>query len=288
MKIKNFNKNKMNKKQQRKELSLFKKTQLAPEYSNLEFSVVLNMPEHAANIGAIARLMKNFNFEHLIVYNPVEKAENIRSYHTQGFAMHGKEILFNAEIISIKNQTDHLSGFKQLMNRFDIKIASTAKGMHYTNIRRLATFPAELTFPVSEKPLKIALIFGRESHGLTNDEIELTDIVLRIPSDENYPTFNLSQACGIILYEIYKKIHILEIGRGLKPVLLANNEDKQMLYKLIKSTIVNLQVRTYRKDNIVLAFKNILERAFVSKKELNLIRGVFSKLNMYLKERRNI
>jgi len=278
----------MNKKQQRKELSLFKKTQLAPEYSNLEFSVVLNMPEHAANIGAIARLMKNFNFEHLIVYNPVEKVEKIRSYHTQGFAMHGKEILFNAEIISIENRIDHLSGFKQLMNRFDIKIASTAKGMHYTNIRRLATFPAELTLPVSEKPLNIALIFGRESHGLTNDEIELTDIVLRIPSDENYPTFNLSQACGIILYEIYKKIHILEIGRGLKPVLLASNEDKQMLYKLIKNTIVNLQVRTYRKDNIVLAFKNIFERAFVSKKELNLIRGVFSKLNLYLKEKRNM
>ena len=278
----------MNKKQQRKELSSFKKTQLAPEYSNIEFSVILNMPEHAPNIGAIARLMKNFNFEHLIVYNPVEKVEKIRSYHTQGFAMHGKEILFNAEIISIENQIDHLSGFKQLMNRFDIKIASTAKGMHYTNIRRLATFPAELTLPVSEKPLKIALIFGRESHGLTNDEIELTDIVLRIPSDENYPTFNLSQACGIILYEIYKKIHILEIGRGLKPVLLANNEDKQMLYKLIKSTIVNLQVRTYRKDNIILAFKNIFERAFVSKKELNLIRGVFLKLNLYLKEKRNM
>ncbi len=288
MNLKNYNENKMNKKQQRKELSSFKKTHLAPEYSNLEFSVVLNMPEHAANIGAIARLMKNFNFEHLIVYNPVEKVEKIRSYHTQGFAMHGKEILFNAEIIEIKNQFDHLSGFKDLMNRFDIKIASTAKGMHYTNIRRIATFPAELTLPVSEKPLKIALIFGRESHGLTNDEIELTDIVLRIPSDENYPTLNLSQACGIILYEIYKKLHILEIGRGLKPVLLANNEDKQMLYKLIKSTIVNLQVRTYRKDNIILAFKNIFERAFVSKKELNLIRGVFSKLNLYLKEKRNM
>jgi len=47
----------MNKKQQRKELSNFKKSQVAPEYANLEFSVVLNMPEHAANIGAIARLM---------------------------------------------------------------------------------------------------------------------------------------------------------------------------------------------------------------------------------------
>jgi len=275
----------MNKKQQTKELLSFKKTQLVPEYRNLEFSVVLNMPEHAANIGAITRLMKNFNFEHLIIYNPIEKAEKIRSYYTQGFAMHGKEILFNAEIIMIENQTDHLSGFKQLMNRFDIKIASTAKGMHYTNIRRIATFPAELTLPISEEPLKIALVFGRESHGLTNDEIEMTDFVIRIPSDEDYPTLNLSQACGIILYEIYKKIHNLEIGRGLKPVLLANKNDKQMLYNLIKNLITILRIRTYRKENVFFAFKNVFERAFASKKELNLIIGLFSKLNSYLKKR---
>ena len=274
----------MNKKQQRSEISSFKKTQLAPEYSNLEFTVVLNRPEHAANIGAIARLMKNFNFERLIIYNPNEKAEKIRSYHTQGFAMHGKEILFNAEIITIEDKDDHLSGFKELMNRFDIKIASTAKGMHYTNIRRLATFPAELNLPVSEKPLKIALIFGRESHGLTNDEIEMTDLVIRIPSDENYPTLNLSQACGIILYEIFKKIHNLEIGRGFKPVLLANSKEKQMLYNLIKTLIINLRVRTYRKENLLFAFKNVFERAFVSKKELNLILGLFTKLNSYLKK----
>jgi len=275
----------MNKKQQRKEISSFKKTQLAPEYSNLEFSVILNMPEHAANIGAIARLMKNFNFKHLVIYNPIEKADEIRSYKTQGFAMHGKEILFNAEIITIKDQTDHLSGLKELMNRFDIKIASTAKGMHYTNIRRLATFPAELTIPISKKPLKIALVFGRESHGLTNDEIEMTDFIIRIPSNEDYPTLNLSQACGIILYEIYKKIHNLEIGRGLKPVLLANKKDKQMLYKLLKYLITSLGVRTYRKENVFFAFKNVFERAFVSKKELNLIIGVFSKLSSYKKKK---
>ena len=281
----NINENKMNKKQQRKELSSFKKTQLTPEYSNLEFSVVLNMPEHAANIGAIARLMKNFDFELLIIYNPNEKAEKIRSYHTQGFAMHGKEILFNAEIITIENQINHLSGFKELMNRFDIKIATTAKGMHYTNIRRLATFPAELTLPISEKPLKIALVFGRESHGLTNDEIEMTDLVIRIPSNEDYPTLNLSQACGIVFYEIYKKIHNLEIGRGPKPVLLANKQDKQMLYNLIKNLITNIRIRTYRKENVFFAFKNVFERAFISKKELNHIIGVFSKMNSYLKKR---
>jgi len=281
----NFNENKMNKKQQKKELSSFKKTQLAPEYNNLEFSVVLNMPEHTANIGAIARLMKNFNFERLIIYNPNEKAEKIRSYHTQGFAMHGKEILFNAEIITIENQIDHLSGFKELMNRFDVKIATTAKGMHYTNIRRLATFSAELTLPISEKPLKIALVFGKESHGLTNDEIEMTDLVIRIPSSEEYPTLNLSQACGIILYEIYKKTHNLEIGRGPKPVLLANKNDKQMLYDLIKNLITDIRIRTYRKENVFFAFKNVFERAFISKKELNLIIGVFSKLNSYLKKR---
>jgi tRNA C32,U32 (ribose-2'-O)-methylase TrmJ len=113
----------------------------------------------------------------------------------------------------------------------------------------------------------------------------MADLILRIPSSEEYPTLNLSQACGIILYEIYKKIHNLKIGRGSKPVLLANKNDKQMLYNLIKNLITNIRIRTYREENVFFAFKNVFERAFVSKKELNLIIGVFSKLNSYLKKR---
>lgn len=114
--------------------------------------------------------MKNFNFNNLIVFNPLESAEIIRSHHSQGFAMHGKDILLNADILELDNQNDHLNRYKELIQKFNLIIASTAKGMHYKNIRRLATFPKDLQLPISQTPLSIALIFGKESHGLTNEK----------------------------------------------------------------------------------------------------------------------
>ena len=276
----------MNKKLLKKDISTFQETQVAEEYRNLNFSIVLIQPEHAANIGSISRVMKNFNFKRLVIFNPIEKIDDIKSYKTQGYAMHGKDVLFNSEIITINDKKDYLTKYKELMERFDLVIATTAKGKHFRNIRRLSIFPNDLTLPISENPLQIALVFGKESHGLTNEEIEVADILLRVPTSNYYPTLNLSHACGIILYEIFKKINIINIGRGEKPVLLANKNEKQVLYDIINQLINKLKIRTHKKENIFFAFKNVFERAFVSRKEISLILSVFSKLDSLIKKRK--
>ena len=265
-----------------KELKSFKETQRNDLYKNLNFTVILVSPEHSGNIGSVARIMKNFNFKKLICFNPIESLERIESHETNGFAMHGKEILSNAEIITIKNQDDHITEFKNYIDKFDLVIATTAKGKRYTNIRRLAIFPDDLVLPVSKNPLNIAILFGKESRGLTNEEISLADILIRIPTGDIYPTLNLSHACGIILYEIFKKINIINIGRGEKPVLLADKEDRILLYSYIENIIKKLNVRQYKEDNMFFAFKNIFERSIMSKKELRLTTGVFSKLDSIL------
>jgi len=276
----------MNKKLLKKDISTFQETQVAEEYSNLNFSIVLIQPEHAANIGSIARVMKNFNFKSLIIFNPSEKVEEIKSYKSQGYAMHGKDILFNSEIIIINEKNDYLTKYKELMKRFDLVIATTAKGKHFRNIRRLAIFPNDLTLPISEKSLQIALVFGKESHGLTNEEIEVANILLRVPTSNSYPTLNLSHACGIILYEIFKKINVINIGRGEKPVLLANKNEKQVLYDIINKLITKLKIRKHKKENVFFAFKNVFERTFVSRKEISLILSLFSKLDSLIKKRK--
>ena len=274
----------MDKKKRRRELQSFQQIGLADKYKNITFYVVLVQPEHSGNVGFIARVMENFNFKNLVLFNPIETVDNILSYETQGFAMHGKEILLNSEIIIIENQKYHLTKFKEYISKFDHVIATTAKGKRYTNIKRLAIFPEDLTIPVSAKPLNIAFVFGKESKGLTNDEISCTDVLLRIPTGLNYPTLNLSHACAIVLYEIFKKINNINIGRGQKPVLLADKEDRAFLYELIKSIINHLKIRTYKEENVFSAFKNIFERAIMSKKELNLITGLFSKVDTILQQ----
>jgi len=272
----------LDKKKIKREIDTFQETHIIKEYKTLSFTVVLVQPEHAGNIGSIARLMENFNFKKLVIFNPIEEIEKIFSYETQGFAMHGKDILFNAEVITIQDQEDHLSKFKKYLEGFDLVIATTAKGENYSNIRRLAIFPEDLIFPKSETPLKIAILFGKESRGLTNEEINFVDILLRIPTGFNYPTLNISHACGIVLYEIFKKISVLTIGRGKKPVLYANKEDRLTLYKFIDRLIEKLKIRSHKKENVFFAFKNVFERAFMSKKELSLITGLFSKVDSIL------
>ncbi len=272
----------MDKKKIKREIDTFQETHIIKENETLSFSVVLVQPEHAGNIGSIARLMENFNFKKLVIFNPIEEIEKIFSYETQGFAMHGKDILFNAEVITIQDQEDHLSKFKKYLEGFDLVIATTAKGESYSNIRRLAIFPEDLIFPKSETPLKIAILFGKESRGLTNEEINFVDILLRIPTGFNYPTLNISHACGIVLYEIFKKISVLTIGRGRNPVLYANKEDRLTLYKFIDRLIEKLKIRSHKKENVFFAFKNVFERAFMSKKELSLITGLFSKVDSIL------
>jgi TrmH family RNA methyltransferase len=273
---------KLNKKNLEREISLHQETQRFEEYKNLEFTVILVRPEHTANIGSIVRIMANFDFENIVIFNPIEQVEDIFSYETHGFAMHGANILKNAQIIGVEEQENHLPKLKKYIDQFDLVFATTAKGSRYTNIKRLAIFPEELTIPRSLECLKIAILFGRESRGLTNEEISLADIILRIPTGFDYPTLNISHACGIILYEIFKKINRLSIGRGPKPVILAKREDRQTLYEIIKNLISKLKIRTHRKENVFLAFKNTYERSFMSRKELSLIIGLYSKVNKIL------
>ncbi|MHA2181231.1 MAG: RNA methyltransferase [Promethearchaeota archaeon] len=272
-----------NRKKLKHDLDLFQETQRAEEFKNLEFTIVLVCPEHAANIGSIARIIANFDFENLEIFNPIDPDDIIFSHHTQGFAMHGKDVLLNARIIKVLNPETYLSELKNYLSKFDLVIGTTAKGSSFTNIKRLGIFPENLTLPPSPKPLKIAILFGRESRGLDNEEIALVDVILRIPTGSSYPTLNISHACGIILYEIFRKVTKINIGRGKNPVLLASRENRQALLKIVENLIEKLKIRAHKKEKVYFAFRNIYERAFMSRKELSLITGVFSKIESILK-----
>ena len=101
-----------------------------------------------------------------------------------------KEILKKAKVISFQD-----------LKRFDYKIATTSQlGTDY-NIARSPLKPDELTNIIKPKA-NIAIIFGRESNGLTNQEINQMDFIVTIPTSKKYQTMNLSHSVAIILYEL--------------------------------------------------------------------------------------
>ena len=78
---------------------------------------------------------------------------------------------------------------------------------------------------------------------------------------------------------MFKKVNVVTIGRGKNPVFLADKEDRQILLKFVKSMIEHLKIGHHRQERTYFALKNVLERSFMSKKELSLITGIFSKLS---------
>ena len=157
-------------------------------------TVVLIRPQNSANLGFISRLLGNFDVSKLILIDPYV---DLSDEETQKTAKHSVEILNNAE------QFEY-GYFKKLKREFDLVIGTTSVlGADY-NIPRTPLTPTEYSDKFDSNQ-KVALVFGNEGTGLSNDEIKLCDFLVTIPTSKKYSALNISHAVSIILYELYKK-----------------------------------------------------------------------------------
>ena len=98
------------------------------------------------------------------------------------------------------------------------------------NISRIPIKPDRLAETMNYND-KIAILFGREGNGLTNNEIDMCDIIVSIPTDAGYPIMNISHAAAIILYEVFKNrnnfpVEGLEESTALEKEYLINDMEK--------------------------------------------------------------
>lgn len=226
-------------------------------------SIVLVEPENQGNIGAIARLIANFEFEKLILINPKCKIEE-EAYNR---AKHAQKILKKAKI----------SDFSKL-KKFDYLIGTTAKlGSDY-NIPRCPVTPEQLAEKISklEKKTKIAILFGREGTGLTNEELKMCDFTVTIPGSKNYPTLNLSHAVGIILYELFKKLSGDKRTEHIKSV---SKREKDQIEKMFIEVLDKMTFSTpEKKETQKIVWKKIFGKSFLTKREAFAVMGFLKKL----------
>ncbi|MBR9676348.1 RNA methyltransferase [Candidatus Woesearchaeota archaeon] len=227
-------------------------------------SVVLIEPKNQGNIGAVCRAMKNFGFEKLVLVNPVGDHLVDDAFRR---AKHSKEILENAVV---EKNIDFLESY-------DVVIGTTGKlGSDY-NIPRtpLSSHESNKVFK-RVKNKKLALVFGREEHGLTNSEIKQCDFLISIPTSKDYAVMNISHAVTIILYEASKAFLDTTITSHIKPPVI---EEKKVLDKEINNALTRLSFVTPTKKNTAYkTLKKIIMRATPSKRELIALIGFFKKI----------
>jgi tRNA/rRNA methyltransferase len=221
--------------------------------------IILLEPESSGNIGSVARSMKNFDQHDLWIVNP-KTAIDIDA---RACAMHGFDVLSSAKIV--KQLDEALVGV-------DIVAATSAvAAKSSTNITRTPMTPKELAYALRSLHGKVALIFGRESSGLSNQEIERCDLLVMIPASYLYNVLNLAIAVSIILYEIFQQ------PRGSNEQFLATNATRRKLLEEFERLVNMSGTQPHKRKLAIRAFRNLISRSFVSRREASLLIGVFRK-----------
>jgi TrmH family RNA methyltransferase len=213
--------------------------------------VVLFKPEVSGNVGAVARLMGNFDVQELVLIQP--KCDHL-SKESQDRAKHNKQILKKAVILDSLDQLECAT-----------LIATTARVGTDFNLPRSPLLPSQLAelVPVGAD---VGIVFGPEGPGLSNEEISKCDFTVSIPTTKRYAAMNLSHAVGIILYELFQARSLYHIASHIKSMGVA---EKKQLLKMVDATIEGIDWDTHasRKETQLRLWHKIVGKSFLTNRE---------------------
>ncbi|MEB3789804.1 MAG: RNA methyltransferase [Desulfurococcales archaeon] len=218
--------------------------------------LVLVETEGGVNLGMIARLCENFDVDEFYLVNPKASLEEAKEY-----AVHAAHRLDNAVIVDSLNKA---------LEGVDLSICTSAKTSERNVLREPITV-REAADLFSEIDGIVGLVMGRESVGLTREELRRCDILSHIPSSPKYPALNLANATAIYLYEFYqartrgssttkpssRTIGLLDAYTRALSEILIHDEIKQ--------------------KDVVLALKRIAMKNITRKREIDLLVYLLSK-----------
>jgi TrmH family RNA methyltransferase len=225
----------------------------------LPVSVILLEPEKAGTIGSVARSMKNFGLDDLWIVNPKTPVNG----EARAFAMRGLDILTSARIV--RKLPEALTKVDLIVGTSSVTATSTS------NLSRVSVTAAEFADRVRAFKGNVGIVFGRESSGLSNQEVEACDFMVTIPASHDYNVLNMATAASIIFYEIFKP----RITR--RSFELASKPAKERLLLQFDRLVKQCGVQQHRRRLAQRAFRSVISRSFISKREASLLLGVFRK-----------
>jgi len=221
-----------------------------------EIRIVLVRPQNEGNIGAIARAMMNFGLKDLHIVAP----ECEIGVEARRRAMHAEKILIDAEIHD--SLEDSLRGTDMVVG------TSGVKTMNDKKFPRITVAPREFTEKIRDFEGRVALLFGQEDFGLDQKAVNRCDMLVTIPTSEEYSIMNVSHAASVMFYELF-----LQGAESWK----SKSAGKMEIDRLVKQFEVLLRTIGYqphKREKTTVMFRRIIGRAVVSKWEYHTTMGV--------------
>ncbi len=240
-------------------------------FSNLK--IILVEPSGPINIGSIARLCSNYKVHELRIISP---KCNIHSLDAKKMALKG---------IKYINECKIYDSLKESIYDCDLVLASCgridyAKDIKPDSIERISSWLKGF-----KKIENLAIIFGREDRGLTNNELLMAQKIFTIKTDKNFPSLNLSHAVSIVLYELNKYLANEDI-KPLEDLKLATSKQIEDTFFDMEKLLLKVGYLFPHTSNArICKFKKYIHEKEASEHELNTLRGVIHQINWALQNK---
>lgn len=244
---------------------------------NDQIRIVLVETSHSGNIGAVARAMKNMGLGNLWLVNPASFPDETSYARAAG----ASDVLDRAQVVA---------SLDEALADCVLVMGTSARGRKVP-WPVIAPPQAAVTATEASQQGPVAMVFGRENHGLSNEELQRCHYHIHIPSNPDYSSLNLSMAVQVISYEL--RMHFL---RGLEEVesspylesMVAPGDrgwdvppaavdDVEGFFGHLEQVLVDVDF--HRRNNprqLMTRLRRLFQRARLDQMEINILRGILT------------
>jgi tRNA (cytidine32/uridine32-2'-O)-methyltransferase len=242
---------------------------------NLEnIRIVLVNTSHPGNIGGVARAMKNMGLGRLYLVAPRQFPDEQANWR----AVSADDVLESAVV------TETL---EQAVGDCHYVVGTSARG------RRI---PWPLLDPrgcaekmgLASDNGEIAVIFGREDRGLTNDELKVCNLHLNIPTSDDYSSLNLAMAVQIVCYELRMLMDAPRLPTDQDAqwdTPFASGENMERYYRHLEDTLVDIEfLDPAAPRQLMVRLRRLYSRVRLDDMELSILRGILTRTQKQVKK----
>jgi RNA methyltransferase, TrmH family, group 1 len=235
--------------------------------------IVLVETSHTGNMGSAARAMKTMGLTNLCLVNPIIKPDS----QSISLAAGASDIIKNAHICS---------SLTQAIADCNLVIGTSARSrsLQWPNLT-----PKVCADKIVQQALnsKVALVFGRERVGLTNDELQKCDYHVSIPANPDYSSLNLAMSVQVLCYEIRMSMlntqDLTSNSIEVAEVDFPTNADIERFYQHLQQTLLNTGfINANHPGQVMGRLRRLFTRAHVEQQELNILRGILTSIDKKL------
>ena len=238
--------------------------------------IVLVNTSHPGNIGGVARAMKNMGLSRLYLVAPRQYPDEQADWR----AASASDVLDSAVVTAT---------LEEAIGDCQFVVGTSARNRRIPwplqNPRQCAGRMA-----MASSREQVAVLFGREDRGLTNDELQVCNLHLNIPTAEAYSSLNLAMAVQIVCYELQMLVAQPDVPASEDAhwdTPFASRENMERFYTHLEQTLVDIEfLDPLAPRQLMSRLRRLYSRVRLDEMELNILRGILTETQKWAEQAR--